>query len=65
MKTLMDKPGVSLLIVGVVLMFLIRPIIGNVWVIGSVLSPITFIVGLLGIIGGIYLIARSNLGPSA
>lgn len=61
----MDKPGVSLLIVGVVLMFLIRPIIGNVWVIGSVLSPITFIVGLLGIIGGIYLIARSNLGPSA
>lgn len=61
----MDKPGVSLLIVGVVLMFLVRPIIGNVWVIGGVLSPITFIVGLLGIIGGIYLIARSNLGPSA
>lgn len=65
MKTLMNKPGVSLLLVGAVLMFLVRPVIGKVWVVGGVLSPITFIVGLLGIIGGIYLIARSTLGPTA
>jgi len=65
MKTLLNKPGVSLLLVGAVLMFLIRPIIGGVWVVGSVLAPITFVVGILGIVGGLYLIGRSTLGPSA
>jgi len=65
MKTLLDKPGVSLLVVGVVLMFLVRPIIGKVWFVGAALSPMAFVLGLLGIIGGVYLIARSKLGPSA
>lgn len=65
MKTLLNRPGVSLLVVGVLMMFLVRPIIGNVWFIGSVLAPMAFVVGVLGIIGGIYLIARSQLGPGA
>ncbi|MFT7476705.1 MAG: hypothetical protein ACI81L_003665 [Verrucomicrobiales bacterium] len=59
------KPGVSLLLVGVVLFFLVRPVVGSVWVIGGLLSPIAFIVGLLGIVGGGYLLARSTLGTGS
>ncbi len=65
MKTLLDRPGVSLLVVGAALMFLVRPIIKNVWVVGGVLSPMAFVVGAFAMLGGLYLVARSKLGPSA
>lgn len=65
MKTFMNRPGVSLLVVGLVLVFIVRHIVGAIWVIGGVLSPIAFAVGVFAIIGGVYLIARANLGPGA
>lgn len=62
---LLKKPGASLLLVGAALFFLIRPIVDRLPLIGGVLSPIAFIVGLLGMVGGGYLIARSINGPSS
>lgn len=64
MKTFLNKPGVSLLVVGVLLAFIIRPFIGGVWVVGGILSPLSFFLGVLAIIGGVYLLMRSKLGPS-
>jgi len=61
---LIKKPGASLLLVGAVLFFLIRPLISKLPLIGGVVSPIVFVVGLLGMIGGGYLVARSTLGPN-
>ena len=65
MKTLMDKPGMTLLVVGFVLVFLIRPLIGGVWVVGGVLSPLSFAFGVFSIVGGVYLLARQKFGPAA
>jgi hypothetical protein len=59
---LLKKPGASLLLVGAVLFFLVQPIAGKIWVIGGVLSPMAFIVGILGMVGGGYLLARATLG---
>ena len=63
MAKIFNKPGVPLLIVGAVLAFFIRPIVRNVWLVGGVLSPLALGIGVISIIGGLYLIARSNLGP--
>ncbi len=62
---LLKKPGASLLVVGALLFFLVQPLAGKIWVVGSVLSPMAFVVGLLGMIGGGYLLARSTLGPGS
>jgi len=59
---LMKKPGASLLLVGVLSFFLVSPIVAKLPLIGGVVSPIAWIIGLLGMIGGGYLIARSTLG---
>lgn len=59
---MLKKPGASLLVVGIALMFVVRPLISKVPFLGDVASPIAFIVGLFGIIGGGYLIARSTFG---
>ena len=59
---MMKKPGASLLIVGLALMFIVRPLVSGVPFLGSVASPIALFVGLFGIIGGGYLIARSTFG---
>lgn len=64
MKTFLNKPGISLLVVGVVLAFIIRPFIGGVWVVGGFLSPLAFFLGIFAIIGGVYLLMRSKLGPT-
>jgi hypothetical protein len=60
--TMLKRPGTSLFLVGLVLFFLVRPIAGNVWLIGGIVGPITFIVGLLAIIGGAYLMFRGMFG---
>lgn len=60
--TMLKRPGTSLLLVGLVLFFLVRPIAGKVWLIGGIVGPIAFIVGLLAIIGGAYLIFRGIFG---
>lgn len=64
MKTLLNKPGISLLVVGVVLAFIVRPLVGGLWVVGGVLSPLAFGVGVVAIVGGVYLLIRSKLGPA-
>lgn len=61
---LLKKPGASLLLVGAALFFVVSPIVGGLPLIGGVLSPIAFIVGLIGMVGGGYLIARSIMGPN-
>lgn len=61
----LKRPGASLLVVGLVMFFLIRPVVGKVWLIGGILYPIAFIVGLLAIIGGAYLLYRSMFGSKS
>lgn len=60
---ILKKPGASLLLIGAVLFFLVRPIAGKIWFVGGVISPMAFVIGLLGMVGGGYLLARSTLGP--
>lgn len=62
---LLKKPGASLLLIGAILFFLVRPIAGKIWLVGPVISPMAFIIGLLGMVGGGYLIARSTLGSGS
>jgi hypothetical protein len=62
--TMLKRPGASLLLVGLVLLFLVRPIVGKIWLIGGILSPVSFIVGLGAMIGGAYLLYRSMFGSS-
>jgi hypothetical protein len=62
--TMLKRPGASLFLVGVLLFFLVRPIVGKVWLIGGIVGPIAFIVGLIAIIGGIYLMFRGIFGRS-
>ncbi len=57
--TLLKKPGVSLLLAGLALFFVVRPIVDGIWVIGGLLGAFSFIVGLLGIVGGGYIFMRS------
>lgn len=56
---LFRRPGLSLLLIGLILFFGIRPIVGSIWVIGGLFGGIAFVTGLLGIVGGGYLFARS------
>lgn len=60
---LMKKPGASLLLVGAALFFIINPIAGALPLVGGVIGSVAWGVGLLGMIGGGYLLARSILGP--
>ena len=60
--TMLKRPGTTLLLAGLVLLFLVRPIAGKVWLVGGIVGPITFIVGLLAIIGGTYLMFRGMFG---
>lgn len=62
---LLKKPGASLLLVGAALFFIVRPVVSNIPLVGGLVSPIAFVVGLLGMVGGGYLVARSTLGPGA
>ncbi len=62
--TMLKRPGASLLLAGLVLFFLVRPIVGKIWLVGGLLSPISFIVGLGAMIGGAYLLYRSMFGSS-
>ena len=62
--TTLKRPGASLLLIGLVLFFLVRPIVGKIWFIGGILSPLSFVVGLLAMIGGAYLLYRSMFGAS-
>lgn len=55
-------PGVSLLLVGLVLMFILRPIVGGIPAIGGLLQTMAFVVGGLGIVGGGYLVVRALTG---
>ena len=59
---LLKKPGASLLLVGAVLFFVVQPIVGKIPLVGGLIVPIAFVVGLLGMVGGGYLIARSTFG---
>ena len=55
-------PGVSLLLVGLVLMFILRPIVGGIPAIGGLLQTMAVVVGGLGIVGGGYLVVRALTG---
>lgn len=55
-------PGFSLLLIGAVLMFVVRPFIDAVPLIGGALQAMAFIIGGLGLIGGAYLMARTLTG---
>ena len=63
--SLFKKPGASLLVVGLLLFFLVRPIAGSLPLVGGILGTISWVVGALGIVGGGYLLLRSTLGPGA
>ena len=63
MKTLLNKPGASLLVVSLEQLIVFAPLIGGLRLIGGVLSPIAFFSGIFGVVGGVYLTARSKLGP--
>ena len=47
------------------LFFVVNPIAGALPLVGGILSTIAWIVGVLGIIGGGYLLMRSTIGPGA
>lgn len=59
---MLKRPGSSLLLIGLALFFLVRPIVGSIWLLGGILEPMAFIVGLLSIVGGGYLMFRSTVG---
>jgi len=63
--SLLKKPGASLLLIGLLLLLVVAPIAGSLPLIGGVLKPIAWVVGLLGTIGGGYLVLRSTLGPGS
>jgi hypothetical protein len=50
--------GLSLLLTGIVLFFLIRPIVDGIWFIGGLLGALSFGIGLLAMIGGGFLLLR-------
>ncbi len=62
---LLKKPGASLLLVGAALFFVISPVSGKIPLLGGVVSPMAFVIGIIGMLGGGYLLARSTLGPGA
>ena len=53
------------MLVGAGLFFIVRPIVVKIPLLGGIVSPIAFVVGLLGMVAGGYLLARSTLGPGA
>ena len=59
---LRKTPGFTLLVVGALLMFVARPVVDSVPLIGGALQAMAFIVGGLGLIGGGYLMLRSLSG---
>jgi len=61
--TLLKKPGASLLLVGIVMFFLGTPLVSTLGWLGRPLVPVCFVVGILGMVGGAYLLARSTFGP--
>jgi len=62
MKTFLDKPGISLLVVGVLLALIVPRVVGGIWFVGAILAPLSFVIGILAIVGGVYLLMRSKLG---
>jgi len=62
MMKITKTPGFSLLLVGGILFFLVRPVINSVPVVGGAFAAMAFVVGLLGLIGGAYLMARALTG---
>lgn len=56
---ILKKPGASLFLVGLLSLFIVRPIVDGLWGIGGLLGGIALIIGLFGIFGGGYLVARS------
>ena len=60
--TAFNKPGISLFVVGLLLFFIVRPIVSAIPLVGAVVSPIAWVVGILGIIGGGYLFLRATFG---
>ena len=62
--SLLKKPGASLLVVGLVLLVIVQPLSSMLPVVGRVISPIAFVVGLFGIVGGGYLLSRSVFGKN-
>jgi len=62
MMKITKTPGFSLLLVGAILFFLVRPVIDSVPVVGGAFAAMAFVVGLLGLVGGGYLVARALTG---
>ena len=57
------KPGAALLVAGLVLFFLIAPLIGGLPLVGGAVGLIARFAGAFGIVGGGYLVVRSIIGP--
>ena len=55
-------PGLTLLIVGLLLFFVVRRLVGGIWVIGGALSGLAFGIGLLATVAGGYLLLRTRTG---
>ena len=55
-------PGLTLLIAGLVLFFVVRRVVDGIWLIGGALSALSFGIGLLAMVGGVYLLLRSRTG---
>lgn len=51
--------------VGAALFFVVSPVSGKIPLLGGVVSPMAFVIGIIGMLGGGYLLARSTLGPGA
>ncbi len=52
MRALINRPGVSLFAVGVVLVIAVRQIVGAIWLIGGFLSTAAVLSGVAAILGG-------------
>lgn len=59
----LKKPGASLLVVGLLLFFVVAPIVGALPAVGGLLQFVAWVIGVFGIVGGGYLVVRSIKGP--
>ena len=59
------KPGASLALVGAALFFVVSPIISKLPLVGGLASALTVIAGIIGMVGGAYLVVRSIRGTGA
>ncbi|MCP3853907.1 MAG: hypothetical protein GY745_13865 [Actinomycetia bacterium] len=55
MKTLLNRPGVVLVVTGI-LAYLVRPVVGAVPLLGGVLSIIFLLLAIFMVVGGVWML---------